>query len=99
PNGLSINNSTSVNLLPGSYMFGSDITMQGQSLLTGNGVTIFVDNGSTVRVLGGAGITLSPPASGTFKGLVLMCHRQTTDSKACSIGGNGSLSFQGSLYV
>jgi Flp pilus assembly protein TadG len=99
PKGLSINNSTVVTLLPGSYMFGSDVTLQGQALLTGNGVTIFADNGVPVRVLGGASVTLSPPASGDFQGLVLMCHRQTTDSKACSIGGNGSLSFQGSLYV
>jgi hypothetical protein len=99
PKGISINNSQTVSLMPGTYMFGSDVTMQGQSVLTGNGVTLLVDDGVAVRVLGGACITVSPPASGNFQGLVLMCHRNTTNSKACSIGGNGGLSFEGSLYV
>jgi len=98
PKGLSISSSTAVTLLPGTYMFGDDLSMTGQTLLTGAGVTILMDKGAKIDVGGGASIVLSPPSAGTYEGLTVMFHRQTTGGSVCSIGGLGSISLEGTLY-
>ena len=98
PKGLSISSSTTVTLQPGTYMFGDDLSMNGQSLLTGAGVTILMDKGAKIDVGGGASIVLSPPDAGAYEGLTVMFHRQTTGGSVCNIGGLGSISFQGTLY-
>jgi Flp pilus assembly protein TadG len=98
PAGLSINNSMVVTLLPGTYMFGGDVSLGGQTLVAGEGVTLLMDQDATFLALGGASLVLSPPTSGLFDGLTLMFHRQTTNDTACSIGGTGAISFDGTLY-
>ena len=40
PKGISINNSVVVTLQPGTYMFGGDVSLGGQSLLAGAGVIV-----------------------------------------------------------
>jgi|KBSSwiStaDraftv2_1062776.scaffolds.fasta_scaffold25369_5 Flp pilus assembly protein TadG len=99
PKGLDIQSSQVVTLQPGTYMFGGNISLNGQAQLHGTGVTILVDQGSSVTAKGGAVVDLSPPASGAYEGLVMMCNRNTTDAKACEIGGNGVLVFDGTIYV
>ena len=99
PQGLDIKNTTVVTLLPGTYMFGKAVSLTGQSQITGAGVTLLLDSGVELSVGGGAGISVTPPSSGAYQGLALMSHRSTTGSKVLSIGGNGILSFQGTLYV
>ncbi|HEX5010624.1 MAG TPA: pilus assembly protein TadG-related protein [Planctomycetota bacterium] len=98
PKGLSINNSTTVTLLPGTYMFGDDLSMSGQTLLSGAGVTILMDKGAKVSVGGGASLVLTPPVAGPYEGLTVMFHRETTGGSVCSIGGGGAISFEGTLY-
>lgn len=98
PGGLALNNSMNVTLDPGVYMFGSGCSMVGSSVLAGDGVTLLFDAGVKFSVLGGASLDLSPPTSGTFQGLAMMFHRSTTAADACSIGGNGAIDVEGTLY-
>jgi len=98
PGGLALNNSMSVTLQPGTYMFGSGASMVGSATLTGDGVTLLFDAGAKLNVGGGASMDLTPPTSGEFQGLTMMFHRDTTAADACSIGGNGDISIEGTLY-
>jgi|KBSSwiStaDraftv2_1062776.scaffolds.fasta_scaffold25369_6 Flp pilus assembly protein TadG len=98
PKGLSITSSTTVTLLPGTYMFGDDLSMNAQTLLSGAGVTILMDKGAKISVSGGASLVLSPPDAGAYEGLTIMFHRETTGGSVCNIGGGGAISFEGTLY-
>ncbi len=98
PKGLSITSSTKVTLKPGTYLFGAGFSLAGQSSVTGAGVTILLDSGVKLSVLGGGKLDLAPTVAGQFEGLTLMFHRNSTSSTTCSIGGTGSLSFLGTLY-
>lgn len=98
PKGLSVTSSTKATLRPGTYLFGTGFSLAGQSRVSGNGVTILLDSGVKVTVVGGASLDLRPPSSGTYEGLTMMFHRGTTAANACSIGGTGAFSFLGTLY-
>ena len=99
PKGLDIKSTTLVTLKSGTYVFGTKANMGGSAMLLGDGVTILFDQNITFSVLGGASIDISPPTSGQFTGLAMMFHRNTTSSSACSLGGNGLIDMEGSLYV
>jgi Flp pilus assembly protein TadG len=98
PKGMDLSSSTAVTLRPGTYMFGTLWSQVGGSSVTGSGVTILMDQNATIDIGGGASLVLSPPTSGTYEGLTIMLHRNTTSGSACTIGGNGLIAFEGTLY-
>jgi len=98
PKGLNLNNMQVAVLLPGTYMFGASWKQVGQCKVVGAGVTILMDEGATMDVGGGSSLLLTPPLAGVFQGLSIMFHRLTTSSSACSLGGNGDISVDGTLY-
>jgi len=98
PKGLALATSSVATLLPGTYMFGTTFTMTGSSKLIATGATILCDSGVKPSVSGSAGLALTPPLSGTYKGLMLMCHRSTT-GVALTLSGNGVIDCQGTFYV
>jgi hypothetical protein len=98
PAGLKLNNTMSVTLDPGTYMFGAGATMVGSAVLAGDGVTLLFDLGAKLDVGGGASLVLTPPDAGSFEGLTMMFHRGSTAANACAIGGNGDISIEGTLY-
>jgi Flp pilus assembly protein TadG len=99
PKGLDIENSVSVTLKPGTYVFGGKVSLNGQAQLSGDGVTLLLDLDASLTIRGGAGVSVTPPESGALEGLVMMFHRSTDDANACSIGGSGALTFKGTVYV
>ncbi len=99
PKGLSLSGPSIATLQPGLYMFGDSFSMSGQSTLIGTAVTFLVDSGIQPSLSGGAGMTITPPSSGTYKGLAMMCHRSTTGSSVLKLSGNGLIQCQGTFYV
>jgi Flp pilus assembly protein TadG len=99
PRGLSINNSVSVTLSTGTYLFGGGFTTLGGATVRGTNVTILLDEGATLSLGGGSSVWLTPPSSGSLQGLVLMAHRGTSSATALDFGGNGTISIEGSIYA
>jgi Flp pilus assembly protein TadG len=98
PKGLGLSSGSTATLLAGTYVFGTDFSMSGQSRLLGTGVTLLLDSGVRGSISGGASLALTPPLAGTRKGLLLMTHR-ATGGNALTLSGNGLLSCEGTIYV
>jgi Flp pilus assembly protein TadG len=81
------------------YFKGATVTAGSNMTLTGTGVTIFLDSGSTLSISGNGSIDLSSATTGTYTGLLLFQSRSTPASHTLSLIGDGSLSLNGSLYV
>jgi Flp pilus assembly protein TadG len=100
PKGLNATASEDIHLNPGSYMFGDSFKLGGSAYITGEGVTMFFDKNVDVDISGsGAGMSLTPPAEGPFKGLTYFMHRQSTGPALCKIGGGGLFHVEGIIYV
>jgi len=100
PKGLNATASENIHLKPGSYMFGDSLKLGGSAYITGDGVTLFFDKNVDVDISGsGAGMALTPPSDGAFKGLTYFMHRQSSGSALCKIGGGGIFKVEGIIYV
>jgi Flp pilus assembly protein TadG len=99
PKGLSINNSTTISLSPGTYVFGETLDINGGARLEGDGVTILIDKGAKMNVIGGATLDLGPPTSGLFEGVTIFSHRENSATDAVNLAGNGVLTIDGTVYV
>jgi hypothetical protein len=69
--------------------------MSGGTTLTGTGVTLYIASGS-VTFAGGAIVTLSPPVSGAWQGILMFQDRN--DTSATSLVGGSSQTLSGVLY-
>ena len=100
PDGLVVTSSETVNLKPGSYMFGGQVKIGGSANVLGSGITIFCDKGVDVDVSGSeAGMQLTPPSEGPFTGITIFMHRETTSPGVVKIGGSGIFKVEGIIYV
>jgi Flp pilus assembly protein TadG len=98
--------SATVTLQPGIYvMVGGPFWADGGAVITGDQVTIaFTGDGATLRLGGGASMTVTSPTSGTYMNMQFM--QDTSDVNThglwASIGGNGGdsakLQFDGVAY-
>lgn len=96
----SVSISGSVTLQPGLYYLkNAQVSVSSNANLSGSGVTIFADANSTLNLGGGGSITLSAPTSGTYAGILIFQSRSTPATATVTLGGNGTLSLDGSLYV
>ncbi|GAC1551450.1 MAG: hypothetical protein NVS2B5_08320 [Beijerinckiaceae bacterium] len=92
--------SGSVTLQSGLYYFkGATISVTGATNITGSGVTLFLDKNSSLSLGGTGTISLAAPTSGTYAGILLFQSRSTAVSQTISLGGNGTMSLNGTLYV
>lgn len=112
--GLKISGSGTVTLSPGSYIIdGGNFDISGSATVTGSEVTIFLNSQlqsgyAQLDLTGSGNLTLSPPTSGTYKGITFFQSRNApagtnkiTGSAGANITGaiylpNQSLSFRGS---
>lgn len=84
-------------LSPGVYVLnGGSWTVNSTATLTGTGVTIFLANGATFNINGGATIDLSAPTSGPYSGLVIYFARDNIGSSI--INGGANFSLVGAVY-
>jgi hypothetical protein len=87
-----------VTLNPGTYIFkGVQLSFNGNDSLVGNGVTIFLMQGSTLTINGNATTDLSPPTSGPYAGITIY---QARDNAAeLKLNGTSDISLTGYVYA
>ena len=85
-------------LSPGTYVInGGAFKVNNNANLTGNGVTIYLANGASTSMNGGATVTLSAPTSGTYSGILFFGDRSSPGVSQTFNGTAGSL-MTGVLY-
>ena len=101
--GITITGQANVTMLPGIYyMDGGGFSFSGQGNLLANGVMIYnAPSGSsdTISLSGsnGGSVTMTPPTSGTYKGMTLFQERTAT--QVMNISGNGGFYVTGTFYT
>lgn len=101
--GIKIQGAAKVTMMPGIYyMDGGGFTYNGQGALTGTGVMIYNNpvKGTQAEGITGTGcgsVTLSPPTSGPYQGIVFFQDR-ASDVDAI-FAGNGLFSVTGTVYA
>jgi len=95
-NGMDLNGN--VTLAPGTYyVSGGNFDVNANASVTGTGVTIYLQSGSTVTVNGTAHVDLSAPLSGTYSGILFFGDRNATGGNN-KFNGDGSSQLTGDLY-
>jgi hypothetical protein len=89
-----------ITLMPGIYyMQGGGFSSSGSIDVTGTGVMIYnapLNSSDEVRLTGWGNLTLSPPTSGTYKGITIFQDRTATATVA--VTGNGGMNLSGTIY-
>lgn len=102
--GLAITAGADVTLAPGVYVIdGGNFTIDGGATLTGSDVTIVLTSSGgaaigTVKINGGADVTLSAPTEGSYAGLLVYQDPAASSSGVNYLEGGSSTSFTGALY-
>jgi hypothetical protein len=102
-NGIEISGNARVTMQPGVYYIdGGGFSFKGQGSLTGRGVMIYNKpvNGTQAEGITGTGggiVTLTPPASGIYKGLAFFQERGANVDAI--FAGNGSFNISGTFYA
>ena len=90
-----------ITLAPGIYyMQGGGFSNSGSINMTGTGVVIYNAPASTsdqVKLTGSGSLTLSPPTSGTYKGISIFQDR--TSTAVVALTGGGSMNVSGTIYA
>ncbi|TPI52673.1 hypothetical protein FJ420_32340 [Mesorhizobium sp. B3-1-3] len=86
-----------VTLSPGVYVVQGNLKINGNTTVSGSGVTIFMEGSSTVTINGNATVTLSAPTSGTYSG-VLFYGDRTGNSASSNFNGNAASLLTGAIY-
>ncbi len=85
-------------LAPGVYyVSGGDFKVGSNVNVTGSGVTIFLQSGSSVVMTGTSTVNLSAPTSGTYSGILFFGDR-TAAGGSNTFNGNSSSKLTGDLY-
>ena len=92
---ISINGGT-VNFPAGTYVVDGNMTINGNSTVTGTGVTFYITNGGSVTINGTTNVQFSAPNSGTYAGILF--YQDPNDTSTAKINGTSSSVFQGALY-
>lgn len=96
PSGLDLTNGT-FEMEPGTYyVAGGDLKINGNTDLSGSGVTIYLESGAGVSINGNPTIKLSAPTSGDNKGVLFFGDRTATDE--VKFNGNADMKLTGNLY-
>ena len=79
------------------YVSGGDFSINANANVVGDGVTIFVQNGSSVSMMGNAHVALSAPTSGTYSGILFFGDPGATGGLN-KFNGDGTSLLTGDLY-
>lgn len=99
--GISVSGSGSLTLNPGIYiMQGGGFSVSGSGSVTGNGVMLYnapQTLSDTINLTGSGSVTLTPPSSGSYRGITIFQDRTAT--APVNIRGSGSMNITGTLYA
>ena len=88
-------------LNPGTYCVNGDFKLNANDKLTGNGVTIVMNTG-TLKWNGSSEVTLTAPASGNYKGLLIYAppsNSYATGNNEINIDGSGNAHISGTVLA
>ena len=74
------------------------LNIPGNATISGTGVTFFFTNSSTLNMTGTPTITLTPPTSGAYQGILFYQDPNDTNTTGPSMGGNTGSNFDGVVY-
>jgi hypothetical protein len=83
-------------LNPGTYCVNGNFKLNAKDVLTGAGVTIYMQSGG-IDWNGGAQVNLSAPTSGSLAGLLI--YAPMSNSSAMSFNGNASSTLTGTILM
>jgi Flp pilus assembly protein TadG len=95
--GLSLNGT--VNLKPGTYIIdGGTLKSNGNAVITGSGVTFYLANNAQISFNGNSTLTLTPPTSGTYSGMLFFGSRSNSTGTSITLNGSATSSMTGAIY-
>jgi hypothetical protein len=95
--GISMNHDTV--LAPGTYYIsGGNFRTNGNANVSGENVTIYLDDGARVAMNGNSKVNLTAPTSGTYSGILFFGDRDNSDSTVNKFNGTADSDLTGSLY-
>jgi hypothetical protein len=103
--GMKINAGANVTLNPGIYFLDQgSFSVNGGATVTGEGVTLVftsntLTNWATATINGGATVSLAPPTSGDFQGLVIVGDRRMPPDSDFKFNGGSTQTFEGVVYL
>lgn len=92
---VTIGNTASVTFNPGTYVFKGNLTINTSGTVSGSGVTLYMQSGTCSMTSGN--ITLSPPTSGTYKGVTIYQDRSNTNQ--CTLTAGSTQCISGVIYA
>ena len=99
--GINLSNSAAVTLNPGVYYLdGGGLSFNGSGSVTGTGVVFYnapKTASDTVNLSPSGALTLTPPTTGTYRGIEIFQDRNST--VGMSMAGNGSMLVNGTIYA
>jgi Flp pilus assembly protein TadG len=99
--GINLSNSGAVTLNPGVYYLdGGGLSFNGSGSVTGTGVIFYnapKTSSDTVNLSPSGALTLTPPTTGTYRGIEIFQDR--TSTVGMSMAGNGSMAVNGTIYA
>jgi len=100
---ISVPSQGTLKLNAGTYYIDQGSISSNGGTITGTNVTIVLtsstgSNYSTISLGGNSSVTLTPPSSGTFSGIVVYGDRNAPSSTSMSLGGGSNQSYTGALY-
>jgi len=84
-----------VDLAPGTYVMAGDVKMRSQANVTGDGVTMVMDD-SDIDIKGGAETDITAPATGATAGIAVMRQGGPSSSK---MAGGSRMTINGAIYM
>lgn len=103
-------NGGNIDFSPGLYIFdgnsgsmtADNLTIPGNSTITGDGVTFYFTNDATIQMNGTPTINLTAPSSGTYQGILMWQDKSDTNvgpnPNGPTLGGNSGAQYNGILY-
>lgn len=82
---------------PGTVYFNGPITFNNHASLTGNGVTLVLDNGSSITAANNNEVTLVAPTSGTYRGVALL--QPASNTNPITFQNSSSFNITGAMYA
>lgn len=95
---MSVGGGQTLTLNAGTYVFnGGGISVSGGgSIVSNGGVTIYLTNSAALSITGGGTVSLTPPASGTYQGVLLW--QDKSDNNTAYLTGGAAQAINGLLY-
>ncbi len=81
------------------YFHNAAVKMGSNANVSGSGVVLFFDSGSSFDFTGASNVDITPPSTGTYEGVAIFQSRSTPSTTTDKVWGSGTLSLGGTVYA